>query len=37
MPVNFPQGVILARAAERLPKRRSLRGGIVYEPKWDGY
>ena len=37
MPVSFPQGVMLACAAERLPEGRALRGGVVYEPKWDGY
>jgi ATP-dependent DNA ligase len=35
--VTFPQGVMLARSAERLPSGRALRGGGVYEPKWDGY
>lgn len=28
---------MLARSAERLPVGRALRGGVVYEPKWDGY
>ena len=28
---------MLARSAERLPRGRALRGGCVYEPKWDGY
>ena len=37
MPVSFPQAVMLARAAERPPEGRALRGGVVYEPKWDGY
>jgi ATP-dependent DNA ligase len=37
VPVTFPQGVMLARSAERLPSGRGLRGGCVYEPKWDGY
>ena len=37
MPVTFPQGVMLACSAERLPSGRVLRGGCVYEPKWDGY
>ena len=37
MPVTFPQRVMLARSAERLPGGRVPRGGCVYEPKWDGY
>jgi len=37
VPVTFPQGVMLARSAERIPSGRALRGGGVYEPKWDGY
>ena len=36
-PVTFPQGVMLARSAERLPRGSAIRGGCVYEPKWDGY
>ena len=28
---------MLARSADRLPRGRALRGGCVYEPKWDGY
>src|SRR4051794_24340715 len=28
---------MLARAMETLPTGRALRGGGVYEPKWDGY
>jgi hypothetical protein len=36
VPVTFPQGVMLARPMERLPSGAALRGGGVYEPKWDG-
>ena len=36
MPVTFPRGVMLARSVERLPSGRALRGGGVYERKWDG-
>ena len=28
---------MLARSSETLPSGRTLRGGGVYEPKWDGY
>lgn len=36
MPV-FPQAVMLARAGSTVPAANALRGGCVYEPKWDGY
>lgn len=32
-----PVRVMLARAAEQVPGPGELRGGAVYEPKWDGY
>lgn len=32
-----PVRVMLARAAEQVPGPGELRGGTVYEPKWDGY
>jgi ATP-dependent DNA ligase len=32
-----PQEVMLARAADALPRARALPGGCRYEPKWDGY
>ena len=28
--------VALARSAARIPDEGSLRGGVIYEPKWDG-
>ena len=33
----WPEGVVLARAVEELPRAAALRGGCQYEPKWDGY
>jgi ATP-dependent DNA ligase len=32
-----PQEVMLARAADALPRENALPGGCWYEPKWDGY
>lgn len=32
-----PVQVALARAVEKIPRPNALRGGAVYEPKWDGY
>ena len=33
----FPQELVLARSARRLPTATALPGGSVYEPKFDGY
>ena len=33
----FPQELVLARSARRLPPAGALLGGCVYEPKFDGY
>jgi ATP-dependent DNA ligase len=33
----WPQDVALARPVEVLPGSRSLPGGCLYEPKWDGF
>ncbi|HEX2805660.1 MAG TPA: ATP-dependent DNA ligase [Kineosporiaceae bacterium] len=33
----WPQDVALARSVEVLPGGRSLPGGCLYEPKWDGF
>ena len=33
----FPQELVLARSARRLPQADALPGGCVYEPKFDGY
>lgn len=33
----FPQELVLARSARRLPPAGALPGGCVYEPKLDGY
>lgn len=32
-----PVDVALAQAAETIPFPRSMPGGAVYEPKWDGW
>ncbi len=32
-----PVTVELAKAAETIPGERSMRGGSIYELKWDGY
>jgi ATP-dependent DNA ligase len=32
-----PQEVMLAHAADTLPREQALPGGCWYEPKWDGY
>ena len=32
-----PVPVMAARAGEQVPEPDALRGGSVYEPKWDGY
>lgn len=32
-----PLDVVLARAADTIPKPEALPGGCLYEPKWDGY
>lgn len=32
-----PVQVALARATEQLPYPGALPGGVIYEPKWDGY
>ena len=32
-----PMAVMLARATVHVPDPGALRGGTVYEPKWDGY
>lgn len=35
--LEWPQEVMLARPVEALPSRNHLRGGCLYEAKWDGY
>lgn len=32
-----PVDVALAKSAERIPRARTLGGGAMYEPKWDGF
>lgn len=32
-----PVPVMLSRATDQVPQPQALRGGTVYEPKWDGY
>ena len=35
--LTFPQELVLASSAKRLPPDDALPGGCVYEPKFDGY
>lgn len=37
LPVMPPVKPMLAKSVKRLPEPDSLSGGVVYEPKWDGF
>ena len=37
IPFSVPPAVALARSAAELPEPAALRGGALYEPKWDGF
>ena len=37
LPVMPPVKPMLAKAVKQLPKPGSAEGGVVYEPKWDGF
>lgn len=37
IPFAVPPAVALARSAAELPAAAALRGGALYEPKWDGF
>lgn len=43
MEIRLPAGlrppveVALAKAVEKMPRPDALPGGLLFEPKWDGY
>jgi ATP-dependent DNA ligase len=37
LPVPPPVSPMLAKAARRIPAPGSVEGGLLYEPKWDGF
>jgi ATP-dependent DNA ligase len=36
-PVDLPLEPMLAKAVDTVPAADSVKGGLVYEPKWDGF
>ena len=36
-PVDLPVSPMLAKAVKEVPAADSVAGGLVYEPKWDGF
>ena len=37
LPVNPPVAPMLARAVPAIPEPQDVEGGVLYEPKWDGF
>ncbi|MEJ3406047.1 ATP-dependent DNA ligase [Rathayibacter sp. YIM 133350] len=37
LPLEFPVSPMLAKAVATVPEPDSVRGGLSYEPKWDGF
>lgn len=37
LPVNPPVPPMLAKAMDAVPPTDSVAGGLLYEPKWDGF
>ncbi len=37
LPLNLPISPMLAKAVEAVPEPASVTGGLLYEPKWDGF
>lgn len=37
LPIDLPVSPMLAKAASAVPEADSVPGGLVYEPKWDGF
>jgi ATP-dependent DNA ligase len=36
-PIDLPIAPMLAKAVKGVPRADSVRGGLAYEPKWDGF
>jgi ATP-dependent DNA ligase len=37
LPINPPLAPMLAKAVKEMPKAEQFTGGVLYEPKWDGF
>jgi ATP-dependent DNA ligase len=37
LPINPPLAPMLAKAVKEMPKGAQFEGGVLYEPKWDGF
>jgi ATP-dependent DNA ligase len=37
LPINPPLAPMLAKAVKEMPKGERFAGGVLYEPKWDGF
>ncbi len=37
LPIELPVSPMLAKAVPKVPAQESVTGGLLYEPKWDGF